>query len=172
MLSVNNSRRLSISRRHHALAVSIGRNSNWTTYVFMLILFTCVLGWFFTLFVRGLFRTPSSSNILYALPFLAFIVLWYAVGLRIALWRSFGVEEVVVENNVLRWTRKALFWVRNVEIPMKDITDVRSITPWHSLGNRVEVTAHGKRHKVGDMLGRDEAVELSDQLQKAVGRSH
>lgn len=172
MLSVNDSRRLSISHRRHALAVSIARNSNWTTYVFMLILFTVVFGWFFTLFVRGLFRTSSSTNILYVVPFLAFIILWYAVGLRIALWRSFGEEELVVENHGLHWTRKALFWVRSVEIPVTEIKDVRAITPWHSLSNHVEFTVRGRRHKVGDMLGRDEAVELSDELQKVVGRSH
>jgi hypothetical protein len=135
----------------------------------MLVLFTFVFAWFITLFARGLFKSPFSSDKFYVLPFFAFILLWYAVGLRIALWRSFGVEELVIEDGVMRWTRKALFWVRQLEIQTKEITGVRAVTPWHAQSNRVEFTALGKRQKIGDMLLRDEAIELCEKLQKAVG---
>ena len=37
---------------------------------------------------------------LYLLPFLAFILLWYVVGLRVTVWRVFGVEEIVVDRGI------------------------------------------------------------------------
>ena len=164
-------RRVSIEWNHGALSATIARNNRRSTYYIMLVLFTGVFAWFITLFARPLFKSPFSSDKLYLLPFLAFIVLWYAVGLRIALWRSFGVEELVVHGGVMRWTRKALFWVRQLEVQTTDITEVRAVTPWHALSNRVEITARGKRQSIGDMLLRDEAIELSEKLRKAFGTS-
>jgi hypothetical protein len=164
-------RRLSIRWNHGSFSASIARNNSRSTYVFMLVFFTGIFAWFITLFARPLFKTPFSRDELFLLPFLAFIVLWYSVGLRIALWRSFGVEEIVVENGVVRWTRKALFWVRRLEVKAANITGVRAVTPWHAQSNRVEFTALGRRQVIGDMLLRDEAIELSEDLRRAVGAS-
>ena len=137
----------------------------------MLVFFTCGFAWFFVLFARPLFVTPLSRGSLYVVLCLAFIILWYVFGVRLALWRSFGVEELVVEKGVMRWTRRALFWVRHVEVLTKDITDVRAVTPWHALSNRVEFRALGKQRTIGDMLLRDEAIELSEKLRQAVQAS-
>jgi hypothetical protein len=164
-------RRLSTRSDHGAFWALIARNHNRSTYILMLVLFTFIFTWFMALFVRGLFKSPFSSDTFYVLPVLAFIFLWYAVGIRIALWRSFGVEELLIEGGVMRWTRKALFWVRQLEIETKEITDARAVTPWHEQSNRVEFTALGKRQKIGDMLLRDEAIELCEKLRKAVGTS-
>jgi hypothetical protein len=96
-------------------------------------------------------------------------VVWYSIGLRIAVWRAFGVEQITVEGGVLSWTRTALWWVRKVEIPTTDITEVKAITPWHALSNRVECTAHKRRWMIGDMLLKDETTALAEQLRHAVG---
>jgi hypothetical protein len=162
-------RRLSIRSSNGALSATISPNNNRATYVLMLVMFTCVFAWFLTLFARPFFKTPFSSDNLYLFPFLGFVVLWYVIGVRIALWRLFGVEKLIVESGVMRWTRKALFWARQLEVPTKDITGVRAVTPWHAQSNRVEFTALGKRRSIGDMLLRDEAIELSEKLRNAVG---
>jgi hypothetical protein len=105
---------------------------------------------------------------LYVLPFLAFILLWYIIGLRLTVWGAFGVEQIVVEGGLFRWTRTALNWTRKLEIPAKDVTDVRAITPWHGLSNHVEFRAHGRSRGVGDMLMRDEATELAQKLSHTI----
>jgi hypothetical protein len=171
MFSFNaHQRRLSIKHdKNGAFSVTISRNNNANTYIFMLILCTGIFVWFASLFVSGLMRRPLSSDALYVLLFAAFIALWYSIALRVSLWRSFGTEEVIVEDGKLRWTRKALFWVRRLEIPTQGITGVDAVTPWHALSNRVEVTALGRRQKIGDMLLRDEAMELAQRLRHAIG---
>jgi hypothetical protein len=170
VFSFNNlRRRVSIGQKHHAFSVIIARNNNWTSYIVMLVGFTGCFVWFSSLLVPALFRRPFSADHLYLLFPLAFILLWYTLGLRIALWRSFGVEEVVVENGVLRWTRTVLFWVRKFEITTKDISAVNAVTPWHALSNCVEFTADGRCRTIGDMLLRDEAIEVAERLRQAAG---
>lgn len=161
--------RLSIRWNDGALSATISPNNNRATYVLMLVMFTCIFAWFLTLFARPLFKSPFSADKLYLIPFLAFVLLWYVIGVHIATWRLFGVEEVVVEHGVMRCTRRTLIWVRELEVRTRDITAVRAITPWHAQSNRVEFTALGKRRSIGDMLLQDEAIELSEKLRKAVG---
>jgi hypothetical protein len=74
-----------------------------------------------------------------------------------------------VGGGTLRWTRTALCWMREFEIPTMEIKEVRALTPWHALSNRVEFTAHKRRYVIGDMLLRDETTELAEQLRHAVG---
>lgn len=162
-------RRLSIRWNQGVLSATISPNNDRATYVIMIVFFTCIFAWFLTVFTRPFFKTPFSSDNFFLLPFLAFVLFWYILGVRITLWRLFGVEALIVERGVMRWTRKALFWVRELEVQTKEITDVRAVTPWHSLSNRVEFTALGKRRNIGDMLLRDEAIELSEMLRKALG---
>jgi hypothetical protein len=138
-------------------------------YIFLLLAFTAGFISFCSILIPPLIRSFSSRHLLIVLPFLAFILIWYFVGLRVGVWRAFGVEKVVIEADMLRWTRTALWWKRNVEIPTGEVTEVRAVTPWHALSNRVEFTALGLRRKVGDMLLRDETAELADELRHAVG---
>jgi len=137
----------------------------------MLVLFTGGFVWFLNLFARPLFHLPFSPDELYLFPLLAFIVFWYVGGIRLAIWRLFGVEDLIIDKDVMHWTRRALFWVRKAEVPTKEITEVKAVTPWHALSNRVELTMLGKRKTIGDMLLRDEAIELSEKLREAVGLS-
>jgi hypothetical protein len=163
-------RRLSIAHSHHrSIAVKISRNNNSTTYIFQLLFFTAIFAFFASVLIPPFFKEAFINVAFYVLPLAAFVVLWYVILLRLAFWRSFGIEEVVVENGMVHWTRTALFWIRRFDVPAKEITEVKSITPWHGLSNRVEFTALGKRRCIGDMLMRDEATELADQLRQAVG---
>ena len=162
-------RRVSVSHKHGGLVVRIAHHNDRATYILLLLAFTAGFVFFSYVFVSPLFRRPLTSDALYVLPFLAFIVLWYTIGLRIGIWRAFGVEQITVEGGVLYWTRTALCWVRKVEVPTTDITEVKAITPWHALSNRVELTANKQRRVIGDMLLRDESTELAEQLRHAVG---
>jgi|HubBroStandDraft_1064217.scaffolds.fasta_scaffold49829_2 hypothetical protein len=162
-------RRVSVSHKHGALVVSIARQNDRTTYILMLLAFTAGFMFFCYVFISPFFRLPFSRDMLYLLPFLAFIVLWYVIGLRIGVWRAFGVEEIVVGGGTLCWTRTALYWIRKLEIQTMNITEVRALTPWHALSNRVEFTAHKQRYVIGDMLLRDETTELAEHLRHAVG---
>jgi hypothetical protein len=162
-------RRVSITHEHGSLVVHIARHNDRLLNIVILLAFTAAFLYFCYLFVSPLFRRPFSADWLYTLPFLAFVLLWYFVGLRLFGWRAFGVEEIVVHGDTLCWTRTALFWKRRLEIPTNEITHVRAVTPWHTLSNRVEFTALGRQRTIGDMLLRDETAEIAHALKKAVG---
>lgn len=135
----------------------------------LLLVFTAGFLFFMYIFTRPFFLdTATMKDLVYISPFFAFILLWYVVGVRIALWRAFGVEQITMERGVLSWVRTALFWMRRLEIPTAEITSVKAITPWHALSNRVEFTASGHRRCIGDMLMRDEATELAHELTRAI----
>jgi hypothetical protein len=131
--------------------------------------FTAAFLFFCSVFLKGFLRIHSAHDSLYVLPFVAFIFLWYAVALRIGLWRAFGVEELVVQNERLYWERTAWKWRRRFETNLSDVSDVEAKTPWHALANRVVFTCRGRRHTVGDMLLQDEANEVADELARAAG---
>jgi membrane protease YdiL (CAAX protease family) len=171
MLSSNNNfrRRVSVSHKHGGLVVRIERHNDRTTNIVLLLAFTAFFMFVCGVIVAPLFRHSSLRDGLYTLPFLAFVLAWYVVGIRIGTWRTFGVEQIAVEGGALSWTRTALCWVRKVEIPTTDITEVKAIKPWHALSNHVEFVAHNRRHAIGDMLLQDETTELAEQLKHAVG---
>jgi hypothetical protein len=103
------------------------------------------------------------------LPILALGVAAYIIALAIAVWGGFGVEEIDINADTLRWKRTALKWSRIRDIPISDVTDIKAITPWHGLDNTVEVTTHRERLTFGDKLLPDEATELANRLRGAVG---
>ena len=162
-------RRVSLTHNNGSLVVHIARHNQRLMYIVLLLGFTVAFLCFFYLFASPFFRHPFSANWLYMLPFLAFVLLWYFIALRVAGWRAFGVEEIVVDGDMLFWTRTALFWKRRLEIPTKEITHVVAVTPWHRLSNHVEFTALGRQRTIGDMLLCDETNELAHALKKSVG---
>jgi hypothetical protein len=163
-------RRVSVSHKHGGLVVRIERHNDRTTYILILLAFTAGFVFFCGLFIAPFFRHPFSRDLLYLLPFWTFILAWYVIGLRIGIWRAFGVEQIVVEGGSLSWTRIALYWVRKVELSTADITEVKAITPWHALSNHVEFIGHKRRYSIGDMLLQDETAELAEQLRRVIGR--
>jgi len=173
MLSFKNNfrRRVTISHKQGGLSVRIARRNDRMTSVILLLGFTAGFIFFCSILLPPLFRRPFSDDV-YVLPFLGFVILWYVVGLRVSIWRLFGVEQIAVESGIVFWTRTALRWVRKVEIPTTDITQVKAIRPWHSLSNHVQLVARNRRYSIGVMLLQDETTELATQLESAVGRSH
>jgi len=165
-------RRVSVEHKGHgSLAITIALHNNWTTYVIMLVAFTAgfiVMGY---LFVSPFFRQPLGTDSLYLFLPIAFIVVSYLIGIRVSVWRAFGVEQLVIEKGAFRWTRTAIYWVRRVEMHAKDITAIKAVTPWHALSNRVEFTALGRRQTIGDMLLHDETTELAEHLRRALDLS-
>jgi membrane protease YdiL (CAAX protease family) len=162
-------RRVFFEHEHGALAVRIERHKERMMYRFLLIVFTGAFLFFFSTLTRPLLRDFSATTFFALLPFIAFILVWYITALRIGLWRSFGIERIVVQHGIFQWNRTALFWKRNVELPTTEISQVKAVTPWHGLSNRVEVTIGSKQQTIGDMLPRDEAAELANRLRNAIG---
>jgi hypothetical protein len=153
-----------LKQRHGGLVIEIARHIDWLTYLMMLAAFTSAFLFMTYIFVAPFFRQPFDSKTLVLLTPIAFIVTWYVIALRVGIWRAFGVERIVLENGLQHWTRTALFWKRNLDTPVKDITAVNPVTPWHGLSNHVEFITHGKRQKIGDMLSHSETWELACEL--------
>jgi len=151
-----------------AVVVQIARHNEWLMYVFMWAAFSAAFLTFEYVLIAPFFRKPLSSQDLVLLAPIAFVLLWYLLAVRIGMWRGFGIEQIVIENGVFSWTRSALFWNRKVEMPVAEIAEVRTVTPWHDLSNHVEFMAQGRIYRVGDMLRRDETYELADILRRAV----
>jgi hypothetical protein len=165
-------RRVSISHRGGALAIQIKRHNQWKSAIWLLFWFTMAFLFFCSVLLKGLFRAlsaHSAAGSLSVVAFFAFIFVWYAMAVRLGLWRAFGVEELVVDNGRLHWERTAWKWHRQFETNVSEISDVEAKTPWHALANRVEFTCSGRRHTIGDMLLQDEAHEIADELARAAG---
>jgi hypothetical protein len=148
--------------------VRIERHNDRALYLAMLTAFTAAFVFFMYIFVRPFFHGAGVKDLVLVSPFIAFVLLWYVLGLRFAVWRAFGVEEIIIESGRLRWIRTALLWSRELDIPATDITEIKAVTPWHALSNRVEFTARGWHHTIGDMLLRDEANELAHELRHRI----
>ena len=162
-------RRVSIRHFHSTFSVRIERQNSRGVYYWMI----CLTSVMFVLFCNTLLEAARQhpEDTLYILPVLVLGLTGYVIGLAVAVWGAFGVEEVAVEAGILRWTRTALKWIRTREIPVQDVTDIRAITPWHGLDNTVEVTAHRRRHRIGERLLREEAMELANHLQQTIGQA-
>ena len=159
-------RRVSISHRNGSVVIRIRRNNRWKRAVFALFAVTIVCLYFSSIFLRGFFRIHSVVESFYLLPFIAFIVVWYIIGARIALWRAFGVEELTIGHGRLHWERTAWKWRRSFDGSLPDISQVKAKIPWHGLANRVEFTCEKRQWAIGDMLLQDEAKEIANELKK------
>jgi hypothetical protein len=160
-------RRVSIRKRDGAVVIRIERHHQWKSYILLLACFTAAFLFFFTVFARALFYVHSAVQRLYVLPFMAFILTWYLLALRIGLWRGFGVEILTIHGGHLHWERTAWKWHRKLDILLSDVSDVKARTPWQALANRVEFICKGRRCVIGDMLLQDEANEIARELDKA-----
>jgi hypothetical protein len=161
-------RRVFFDREQSTLIVRIEPHSDRLLYVPMLIVFTGFFIFICMICVRALVREFSAETALALSPVMAFISVWYIMGLRLTVWRAFGTEQIVIDGGVFHWDRTALCWKRNLELPTAEITDVKAIMPWHGLSNCVEFRTRSKKWLVGDMLLRDEAVELAKRLRETV----
>ena len=169
MLTIGFRRRVSFGHTHSgALSISIARHNAWRFYIFFGVVVLAVFHFALGFLSRPLFLQPLSSGDLSLLPLFAFILVWFLVGVRISLWRAFGVEVLSIEHGKLLWTRTALFWVRSRAFQPQEVSSVKAITPWYGLSNRVEITASGRRHRIGDELLHDETIELASHLRRAV----
>ena len=162
-------RRVTISHRNGALVIHIKRHNNWVAGLWILVGFTAVFVCFCSIFLKAFLRTPSLRDAMYASPFVAFVLLWYVMGVRIGLWVAFGVEEITVAHGNLQWERTAWKWRRSFSAKLSDISDVQAVIPWHSLSNRVVFTCRGRGHTVGGQLLQDEAKEIAHALSRAIG---
>ena len=161
--------RVSVNHNRGAAVVQIRRHNQRTFYIFSLLAITTGFILFCSVLIPPLLHNFSLHALAYLLPVLAFVLVWFAIGLRIAVWRAFGVDQIIIDGGVFKWKRTALSWKRVVEVPINTISEVRAVTPWHGLRNRVELTVGGRHQTIGDMLLRDESTELALALRRAIG---
>jgi hypothetical protein len=161
-------RRVSLLHENGTLVIHIARHNLWRLYIAMFVFFTLVFGIFCYILAPALFGIHSATDLVYVLPFVVFVAVWYWLCVRLSLWRVFGVEEVIVGHGTLHWERKALCWNRILETPQDRISKVVARTPWYGLSNRVQFTADGRTYKIGDMILQDEANEIASALEQAI----
>ncbi|HLJ91261.1 MAG TPA: hypothetical protein VKZ53_30970 [Candidatus Angelobacter sp.] len=161
--------RVRIRRRGSTLRVRIERKNRRSSYFHLICVSTGVFAFICSVFYRTAQRNPD--DILYILPFFVLVLIGYGLALAIAVWGAFGIAEITVERGLFRWRRTALKWTRTRDIRTTDITDIRAITSWYRMGNRVEITAAGTPHTIGDELLRDEALQLAHDLRLAIPAS-
>lgn len=159
---------VTVSHDDGALKVRIKRHHDRILYIIFSLALTVIFVSICDVFLTPFFSQPWQSSLLWAIPVLMFWCLWYYIGLRITLWRAFGVEEIAIDGKAMRWTRTALWWKRRVDIPVGDVTQIKAVTPWHTLRNRIEFSAQGKKHSLGEWLFEDEIMKLLQALQKAL----
>ncbi len=162
------SRRVRISKRGSVLRVRIERQNSRDYYCWVVCFSTIALALFYNMLYGATLLHPGEA--LYILPLFVLGLTGYILALAIAIWGAFGVEEIVMEAGVLRWTCTALKWTRTREIPSVDITEIKAITPWYGLDNTVELTANGRCLTIGDKLLHDEAIQLAHELRQAIAR--
>jgi hypothetical protein len=168
----NLARRVNIAHENGRLVISILPHNARALYMGLLLFFTIIFGFLCTVFVPAFFRAESARQVLYLSPFALFLGLWYFLGLRVGLWRAFGVEKIVVSQGTLRWERKALWWKRKLKAAGSDVTHIVAKTRWHGLRNCVEFKSNGKTYSIGDMILRDEASEIARELRLAIPTAH
>ena len=161
-------RRISIGQTDGCLRIQVAHANRRGRGIFGLLFSTLFLLLAGPVFVGPLWRAGWSIEALYLLPLPALIAIAYLIGAHICLWEAFGREEIVVQDGLLRWTCRVLWWKEELEVPVRDISDVRAVTPWHG-GNRVELTARGRSYRVGEIILRDEATHMAHALRRAAG---
>jgi hypothetical protein len=161
-------KRVHINRQSGRLSVRIERQNSRDLYFWIMCLSTVMFGLFCNMLWGAWLRNPHDG--LYAVfPVFALGLVCYVLAIAIGVWGAFGVEDISIEADSLRWTRQALKWTRTCEVRIADITEIRAITPWHGLDNTVEVLSARKQRRIGDRLLHDEALELAQLLRHAVG---
>jgi len=160
-------KRVHVSRTDGGLTVRIERQNSRSLYFWMFCLSTVFFALFCDMVFGVLKRHPQ--DILYFSPLIALGLVSYAIALLIAGWGAFGIEEITIQADTLRWTRRVLRWSCTRNIAIADITEIRAITPWHGLANTVEVRTRRNQQRIGDKLLHDEAIQLAHQLRQAVG---
>jgi hypothetical protein len=162
-------RRVTISPNHGCLLVKIAPRNDRIGNIFPCLLITVAFILYCAVFVKPFLRGPWRENILYLALFLGLGCVAYCAVMLALFWASFGNEEIRVENGVMRWTRTALWWVRKIEIPANEISELKAITPWYG-NNHVEIVVNdGRRGEIGGRILRDEATELAQGLSDALG---
>lgn len=161
-------RRAQTNRKSGRLSVRVERQNSRGVYSWMMCLGTVMFGFFCNMLWDASLRNPHEGLYL-VLPMFVLGLMGYVLALAIGVWGAFGVEEISIEAGSLRWTRTALKWTRASDINIADITEIRAITPWHGFDNTVEVTAARKQRRIGERLLRDEALQLTHDLRRAVG---
>jgi len=161
-------KRVSIAQSHGCLRIQVAHINRRGLGIFGLLFSTLFLLLAGPVFIGPLWRAGWSIEALYLLPLPVLVAIAYLIAIHTCLWEAFGREEIVVQDGLLRWTCKALWWKDELEVPVGEISDVRAVTPWHG-GNRVELTARGRSYRVGEKILRDEATHMAHALRGAAG---
>ncbi len=158
-------RRVSFKTSHGSRRARIERQNTPGLYIWGFVLSSVM----FVLLSKTVWEAAQShrEDVLYLLPILVLLLVAYFIAIAICLWGGLGVEEIEAGPDEFRWTRILLKWRRTKHIPYRSISEIKAVTPWSWLSNKVEVIAGSKLYGVGQQLLRDEAIELADFLKKS-----
>lgn len=106
-------------------------------------------------FAPLLFEVRTRTEVLYCLLPIAFLFLWFTVGLRIILERLCSLE-LSVGRGIFRLRYRMSRWHRDIEARQNDVTAVTAKARWY--GNRLNITMNGNTYSLGDIL--DEDMEI------------
>jgi hypothetical protein len=160
-------RRVSITHAHGGLRVKIAHSNRRSSGIIGTVAATAALLFITPIFIAPFHRADCLTIALYLLPLLALLIGAFLIVVAISLWQAFGIEEIVVQDGLMRWTWKVL-WVKDeLDIPTDEISDVKAVTPWHGR-NRVEFSAQSRRYRIGETILQDEAMELARALKQVV----
>jgi hypothetical protein len=158
-------------QKNGSLLIKIDAVSNWGFYAGGLMIVSGVFVYGLWMFAPLLLKVRTLTEALYCLVPVAFLLLWFIVGLRIILERLCSVE-LSVGSGIFRWRYKISRWRRDLEARQDDVTAVIAKARWY--GNRLNVTMNGRTYSLSDILDDDLEIiarELRRVLPKVRGAS-
>jgi hypothetical protein len=147
-----------------SLLIKVDAVSNWGFYAAGLMIVSGTFVYGLWKFAPLLFKVKTLTEVLYCLLPIAFLLLWFTVGLRIILERLCSLE-LSVGRGIFRLRYQMSRWHRDIEARQDDVTAVTAKARWY--GNRLNITMNGKTYSLGDILDEDMEI-LARELRRAL----
>jgi hypothetical protein len=154
-------------QKNGSLLITIDAVSNWAFYAVGLLIVSGVVVYGLCMFAPLLFKVRTFTEALYGLLPIAFLLVWFIVGLRLILERISSVE-LSVRGGIFRWSYRIWRWRRDLEARQDDVTAVISKARWY--GNRLIVTMNGRTYSLGELL-RDDMEMVARELRRALPKA-
>jgi len=151
-------------RKNGSLFIKIDAISNRGFYAVFLMIVSGMFVYGLWMFAPLLSKVRTLTEALYCLLPIAFLLLWFTVGLRIILERLCSLE-LSVGRGIFRLRYQISRWRRDIEARQDDVTAVIAKARWY--GNRLNVTMNGKTYSLGDILDEDMEI-VARELRRAL----
>jgi len=74
-----------------------------------------------------------------------------------------------VRDSCLYSTKRALGWTRSFQAEQSEITTVAAGRRWLEDNNYVEIVCHGRTHRIGEKILREESHQIAEALKHTLG---